>query len=124
MIDKVQAMLDFLGWGKPHLLAILYSAGLSTGAAWLVKIPLRYAFDHVRAPLDLYRWALRSLVFAAAVIGAGMSWPDSGRYAFLGGTCAAVLVLTLYSITGPLVARFWPWISSDYHSRLNPLEDE
>ena len=124
MINKIQVVLDFLGWGKPHLLAIVWAMALSTVVAWVTKYPLRLYCDRKLVPVATYRWTVRTLAGLGAFAGAALTWPERGRLAVLGGFLAWVVVLTLYKLTGPLLARFAPWISSDHYAKLKAVPDD
>lgn len=120
----IQTWLDFLGWGKPHLLALLFAFALSTVVAWVTKYPLRLHCDRKLYPLQAYKWMVRTLAGLGAQVGAWLTWPERGRMAFLGGILAWFVVLTLYKVSGPFIARFWPIISSDHYAKLKAVPDD
>lgn len=124
MIESIQTWLTFVGWGKAHFLAIVWAMAVSTVSAWVFKYPIRLLFDRVGLPLAAFRWAVRTLAGVGAFIGAALTWPERGRYAFLGGMLAWVVVLTVYRLTGPYLQRVAPWISSDHIASVKPVPDE
>ena len=124
MIAQINQWLAFLGWGQGHLLAILYGAGASTVAAWVFKYPLRLYCERKLYPLPAFKWAVRTLAGVGAMIGTELSWPERGKMAFLAGLLSWVIVLTLYKLTGPLLARFAPWISSDHYAKIKAVPDD
>ncbi len=123
-MNKIQAVLNFLGWGQPHLIAIVWAMALSTVVAWVTKYPLRLYCDGHLVPVATYKWAVRTLAGLGAWVGAALTWPDRGRLAVLGGFLAWVVVLTIYKLTGPLLTRYAPWISSDHISKLKAIPDD
>jgi hypothetical protein len=124
MRESILNLLAFLGWGMPHFLAIVWAMALSTVVAWVSKYPLRLYCDRKLYPLQAYRWAVRTLAGFGAMAGAWLTWPERGRLAFLGGILAWVVVLTVYKLTGPLLSRFAPWISSDHYAKLKAIPDD
>jgi divalent metal cation (Fe/Co/Zn/Cd) transporter len=124
MIEQINTWLAFLGWGKPHLLAIVWALAASTVVAWVAKYPLRLWSDARGCPLGAFKWSIRTLAGLGAFVGAALTWPERGRYAYLGGLLAWVVVLTFYKLTGPLLARFAPWISSDHIAKIKAIPDD
>jgi len=124
MIEQIRQWLTFLGWGIPHLQAMLWAFALSTVVAWVTKYPLRLYCERKSIPVPAFKWMIRTLAGLGAQAGAWLTWPERGRLAFLGGILAWVVVLTLYKITGPLLARFAPWISSDHYARVKAIPDD
>lgn len=124
MIEALTSWLDFLGWGKPHLMAILYAAAMSTAVAQVVKYPVRLYTDAKRWSNKTFAYIVRTTAGLASLIGASLTWPERGRLAFLGGVLAWVIVHYTYELTSPIIARFFPWITAGHVSRLKPLPDE
>jgi len=124
MIEQLQAWLAFLGWGTPHVLAMVWAAAVSTVAAWVLKYPMRLYCERKLIPVPAFKWAVRTVAGLGAFIGAQLTWPERGKMAFLGGILAWVVVLTLYKLTGPLLARFAPWISSDHYAKVKAIPDD
>ena len=124
MIEQIDKWLAFVGWNHAHVLAILYAAGAATVMAWVIKYPLRLYTERKGYPLAAFKWAVRTLTGLGAMLAAWLVWPERGRLAFLGGLAAWVIVLTLYKLTGPILARFAPWISSDHIAQLKAVPDD
>ncbi len=128
-MEYINKALALVGWGTPHLVAILAAAALSTIVAWVTKVPVRFAWDLARTLSDkvrmlLFRWSVRTLAGMGAFAGAYLGWPERGRAAWLGGFIAWFAVLTLYELTGPLLAKFVPWISTDYWTKFRPIPSD
>ena len=124
MKEQILEWLAFIGWGRPHLMAIVWAMSLATVVAWVIKYPLRLYCDRRLIPVPAFKWVIRTLAGFGAMVGAWLTWPERGRLAFLGGILAWVVVLTLYKLTGPLLARFAPWISTDHVARIKAIPDD
>jgi hypothetical protein len=124
MIEALTSWLDFLGWGKPHLMAILYAIGVSTAIAQFIKYPVRLLTDARRWSYKTFAYMVRTLAGLGALIAAAVTWPEDGRFAFLGGVLAFVIVHYAYELTSPIVAKFFPWISAEYVAKVQPLPPE
>lgn len=124
MMGQIEKWLAFVGWNHGHLLSILYAVGVSTVVAWVVKYPLRLYTDRKGYSIPTFKWTVRTLAGLGAMLGASLTWPERGKLAILGGLVAWVVVLTLYKLTGPLLAKFAPWISSDHYAKIKAVPDD
>lgn len=113
MIETLTQWLTFLGWGPANLIAIAYGCALATVAAWVTKYPLRLFADRNGYPLAAFKWAVRTISGLGALVGTGIAWPGEGRHAWLAGVVAWVVVTLIYRYSAPIIARFFPWVSTD-----------
>lgn len=114
MFETVNQWLAFLGWTSANVISLGYGAALSTVAAWTTKYPLRLYAERNGYPLPAFKWAVRTIAGAGALVGTELTWPARGRGAWLAGVLAWALVLLLYRYSKPLLSRFAPWISTDH----------
>lgn len=114
MLERLATWLTFIGWTNANLLAIAYGAALGTVLGWLTKYPLRLWCDRKLVPVGTFRYLVRLLVTLGTVLGTELAWPVRGRFAWLAGVLASVVLFGLYKYSAPLLARFAPWLSTDH----------